>query len=139
MKKKIWIILGIILAVLIAAVVFVCTKKYWVTKEETYYPYYGAIDVYNASREELIEFDLCGYTKSFSEVKNERQAAEIANEVIKEVYGEEEYPYIVKFNENANAWVVHGSLPRRFFQLGGVGTVAIDKNTGEVLMLLHTK
>ena len=139
MKKKTLVILGVIIIVLIAVIVFVCTKKYWVTKEDNYYPYHGAIDVYNASREELIEFDLCGYTKSFSEVKNERQAAEIANEVIKEVYGKEEYPYIVKFNENANAWVVHGSLPRRIFQLGGVGTVAIDKNTGEILMVIHTK
>ena len=137
MKKKIWISIGAVLSVCIVLIVFVLTKSYWVSKEDSYVPYSGAADLYNASREELIELDLCDYNKSFGEVKNAKQAAEIAAKVVKEVYENNEYPYIVKYNENADAWIVHGSLP--LFRLGGVASVAIDKDTGEILMLIHTK
>lgn len=137
MKKKIWISIGAVLSVCIVLIVFVFAKCYWVSKEDSYVPYSGAADLYNASREELIELDLCDYNKSFGEVRNAKQAAEIAAKVVKEVYENNEYPYIVKYNENADAWIVHGSLP--LFYLGGVASVAIDKNTGEILMLIHTK
>ena len=79
------------------------------------------------------------YTEIFGEVKNARRAAKVAAEVAKDIYGQEERPYIVKFNKNANAWIVDGSLPFRFFMAGGVATVAIEKDTGEILMVIHTK
>lgn len=137
MKKSIWISLGAVLSVCAIMTVFVFTKSYWVSKEDSFIPYSGAIDIYNASREELIELDLCDYEGSFGEVKNAKQAAKIAAKVIKEVYENNEYPYIVKFNANADAWIVNGSLP--LFHLGGVASVAIDKESGEILMLMHTK
>ena len=137
MKKTVWIGLGITLAIFVVIVSFVFTKDYRVSKENNYIPYAGAIDIYNASREELIELDTGNYSGVFGEVKNENEASKIAAKVIKEVYQKDESPYIVKFNKNANAWIVSGSLP--LFHLGGVASIAIDKETGEILMLIHTK
>lgn len=137
MKRKIWISIGAVLSVCVVFAVFIFTKSYWVSREDSFIPYSGAIDVYNASREELKESSFCDYTGKFGEVKNAKQAANIAAKVIKEVYENDEYPYIVKFNEKADAWIVHGSLP--LFHLGGVASVAIDKDTGEILMVIHTK
>jgi len=137
MKKIIWVISGITLSIFIVIMFFVFTKDYRVSKENNYIPYAGAIDIYNASREELIELDTGNYSGVFGEVKNENEASKIAAKVIKEVYQKDESPYIVKFNKNANAWIVSGSLP--LFHLGGVASIAIDKETGEILMLIHTK
>ncbi len=137
MKKTIWLSLGIILSIFTVIIIFIFTKDYWVSKENSYIPYTGAIDIYNASREELISLDLCDYPGVFGEVKNEKEASQIAAKVIKDVYENDEYPYIVKFNENANAWIVNGSLP--LFHIGGVASIAIDQETGEILMLIHTK
>jgi len=137
MKKIILISLGIILSVLIVIMLFNFTKGYRVSKEDRYIPYSGAVDIYHASREELIELDLCNYSGAFGEVKNAKEASKIAAKVVQEVYENDESPYIVKFNENANAWIVIGSLPE--FCLGGVASMAIDKDTGEILMLIHTK
>lgn len=137
MKKIIWVSLGIILSIFIVMTVFVFSKDYRVSRENSYIPYPGAIDIYNASREELIELDKGNYSGMFGEVKNENEASQIASKVIKEVYENDESPYIVKFNKNANAWIVSGSLP--LLQLGGVASIAIDKETGEILMMIHTK
>lgn len=139
MKKKHWIGLAIILVVIVVTMIaiFYFTKGYRMAKEDSFVPYSGAADIYNASREELMELDLCDYSETFGEVKNAKEAYKIAAKVIEEVYGEDESPYIVKFNENANAWIVNGSLPP--LSLGGVASIAIDRDTGEILMLLHTK
>ena len=139
MKKKYWIGLAIILVVIVVTMIaiFHFTKGYRMAKEDSFVPYSGAADIYNASREELMELDLCDYSETFGEVKNAKEAYKIAAKVIEEVYGKDESPYIVKFNENANAWIVNGSLPP--LSLGGVASIAIDKDTGEILMLLHTK
>ena len=114
-----------------------CENHYTIASEDSYFPYNGAVDIYNASREDLIELDLCNYNGTFGKVESEKEAVKIAAKVIKEVYGKEESPYIVKFNKNANAFIVRGSLP--WFAVGGVASIAIDKETGEVLMLIHTK
>lgn len=137
MKKIIWVSLGSILSIFVVIVFFNSAKGYRVSRENSYIPYVGAIDIYNASREELIGLDMGNYTGVFGEVKNEKEASQIAAEVIKEVYETDESPYVVKFNKNANVWIVSGSLS--VFRLGGVASVAIDKETGEILMLIHTK
>lgn len=128
--------LGVILSIFIL-IIFIFTKDYWVSRKNSYIPYTGAIDIYNASREELVELDKGNYSRVFGDVKNENEAFQIASTVIKEVYGNDESPYIVKFNKNANAWIVSGSL--RLLHHGGVASIAIDKETGEILMLIHTK
>lgn len=137
MKKRTWLSLVIILSFFIVIMIYAFQKDYWVSREDSYLPYAGAIDIYHASREELIELDMCDYPGVFGYVKNEKEASQIAAKVIKEVYENDESPYIVKFNENADAWIVCGSLP--LFRLGGVASVAIDKDSGEVIMLIHTK
>lgn len=137
MRNIIRVNFGITLAVLIAIMLCACAKDYRVSTKDSYIPYAGAVDIYNASREELTELDMCNYSGVFGEVKTESEAAEIAAKVIKEVYQNDESPYVVKFNENANAWIVSGTLP--LFHLGGVASIAIDKEKGEILMLIHTK
>ncbi len=137
MKKIIWVSVGVTLAAFAVIIFLVVTKDYRVSKKNNYIPYTGAIDIYNASREELIELDMCNYPGVFGEVENENAAYQIAEKVIKEVYQKDESPYIVKFNKNANAWIVSGSPS--LFHLGGVASIAIDKETGEILMLIHTK
>lgn len=137
MKKMICISVGITLVTFIVILFYIFTKGYWVSKKSNYIPYAGAIDIYNATREELIELDLVNYPGVFGEVENEKKAFKIAAKVIKEVYQKDESPYIVKYNKNAKAWIVTGSLP--LFRLGGVASIAIDKETGEILMLIHTK
>lgn len=137
MKKIIGVSLGGILSIFIVIIIFIFLKGYWISRENSYIPYKGAIDIYNASREELIELNMVNYPGVFGEVKNEKEASQIAAKVIKEVYENDESPYVVKFNKNANVWIVSGSLP--LFRLGGVASVAIDKKTGEILMLIHTK
>ena len=131
-----WFILCTILSLLLAFSSS-CTNNYRLSKEDSYFPYSGSIDIYSASREELIELDLCDYPKAFGKVESEKEAAQIAAEVIKEVYENDESPYIVKFNENADAWIVHGSLP--WLSMGGVASVAIDRESGDIIMMLHTK
>lgn len=136
MKKKLLIIVGMVFAFALV-VIFAASKDYYVVRKNSYHPYAGAKDIYNASREELIEMDLCNYTKAFGEVQNEQEAFRIASNVIEEIYQKNEAPYRIKFNENANAWIVVGAP--RFFRLGGSASIAIDKETGEILMLIHTK
>lgn len=136
MKKRIWLSLGIIILSIFIVIIFIFKREYRISKENSYI-LHGDIDIYNASRKELIELDLCNYSGVFGEVKNAKEASKIAAKVIKEVYGKDESPYIVKFNKIANAWIVNGSLP--LFSLGGVASIAIDKETGEILMLVHTK
>ena len=135
MKKRVRI--GIILTLLVFLLIMLFTKKYHISVQKSYIPYVGSADLYNASREELVEEDLCKYPGAFGPVNNAKEAYIIAEKVIKEVYGYDEYPYIVKYNKTANAWIVHGSL--LLFSLGGSASIAIDKDTGEILMLLHTK
>lgn len=137
MKKAIWVSLGLMLSILIVISILVCANDYRVSIKDSYIPYKGAVDIYNASREELLELDKCNYSEVFGEVENVHEAFRIASKVIEEVYGSDESPYIVKFNKNANAWIVSGSLP--WFHHGGVALIAIDKETGEILMMIHTK
>lgn len=135
MMKRLWLSLGVTLLVFVMIIIALFAKDYWISKENSYV--IGTIDLYNASREELIAIDALNYTETFAKVETAKEAAEIAEKVIEEVYENDESPYFVKLNPKANAWIVHGSLP--LFHLGGVGIIAIDKETGEILMLMHTK
>lgn len=137
MKKRVWLSLGIALLVFVMIIIALFAKDYWISGDNSYIPYTGAIDLYDASREELIASDMVDYSGTFGKVENAKEAAQIADKVIEEVYENDESPYIVKLNQKANAWIVHGSLPP--FHLGGVASMAIDQETGEILMLIHTK
>ena len=138
MKKIIWISIGSALTIVaIIAIILAFPRDYRVSRENSYIPYHGAVDLYNASREELIELDLVDYPEAFGEVKSEEEAFQIADKIVKEIYEQDESPYIVKFNKNADAWIVSGSLP--MFRVGGVASIAIARETGEILMVIHTK
>lgn len=114
--------------------------RYKESSEKTYTSYGGSIDLYNADENDMKNETFVKYQRSFGYVKDERTAVDIATIVFHEVYkdcNKKETPFIIKYNENAGAWVVHGTLP--FLHLGGVGSIAIKKETGEVLLLMHTK
>ena len=133
--KRLWLILGALLLVFVVIIISLSAKDYWTCREDSYT--IGTTDLHTASKEELIALDAVNYTGTFGKVETAKEAAKIAKKVIEEIYEADESPYFVKLNPNANAWIVHGSLP--LFYIGGVGTIAIDKETGEILMLLHTK
>ena len=141
MKKKVifWIIAVLVVIAIIITLFCIISKNTRVVEdsEDVYTASTGGADLYHASREELIAENLADYSETFGKVETANDAAEIAGKVIKEVYGNDEAPYIVKFNENANAWIVRGSLP--LFHVGGVAHVAIDKENGDIIMLFHTK
>lgn len=137
MKKIILWSTSIAVVVFILVTLFILTKDYRMSKEDSFVPYVGAVDLYHASREELIAMDMCQYSRVFGEVNDAKKASEVAKKVVEELYQKNESPYIVKYNEIADAWVVRGSLP--YLHLGGVASVAIDKKTGEILMVIHTK
>ncbi len=138
MKKKYLLFLGAVLLIIVASAVIVVNKcGYYIAFEKECLLSDGAPDAYTASREELAELDLVNYTTQFGEVKTAKEAYQVAAVVTEEVYGQSEAPYSVKYNKNAEAWIVSGSKP--IFALGGVVTMAIAAESGELLMISHSK
>lgn len=113
--------------------------KYIKATDKSYILGVDKIDIYTASEVDLENLSLVKYDKSFGDIKDESSAASIAAKVFSEVYKdcpEKEIPFQVKYNQNAEAWIVHGTLPESM--VGGVGEIAIKKN-GKVIMLRHSK
>lgn len=135
MKKK-RCIAAIALLLLVALALFF-TSGFLYAWDRTFVPYTGGPDLYSATGEDLAQLDKCGYSAAFGPVTSGKAAADAAAQAISEVYGKSERPYIVRFNETADAWIVRGGMG--FLSLGGVAIAAIDRSTGEVIMLFHTK
>lgn len=135
MKKKPCI--AAIALLLLAALVLFLSNGFFYALGRTFVPYTGGPDLYSAAKAELAQLDKCGYSGTFGPVTSGKAAADAAAQVISEIYGHSERPYLVKFNETADAWIVQGS--KGFLSLGGVAVAAIDRTTGEVIMLFHTK
>lgn len=137
MRKVVGI--SVAVALFVGAILFgtITARGYWIAVAQSYVPYVGAPNIYEASREELIALDCCDYSRTFGRIENAKDAVDVAEKVILDIYGHSECPYAVKFNAAANAWIVSGSKP--FWKLGGVATIAIDSETGQILMLSHTK
>ena len=120
-----------------------CYKKaveFKTSTDSTYEPSSASGDIYHASIDDLKKLDLVHYSKTFGTVENEKEAVTIATKVFDEIYhdcSKTEAPFIVHFNDIANAWIVHGTLPENM--MGGVASIAISKDSGEILMLIHTK
>jgi hypothetical protein len=113
--------------------------NYLVDTEKSYRPYSGCIDIYKASSSDIESADLAKYEKEFGEVKDESTAIKVASIVITDIKEDcltIETPFKLKFNKNANAWIIHGTLPSGW--AGGVISIAISEN-GKILMLTHTK
>ena len=127
MKQKLCI--AAIALLLLVALASFFTGGFLYARDRTFVPYTGGPDLYSATGEDLAQLDKCGYSAAFGPVTSAQ--------AISEVYGKSERPYIVRFNETADAWIVRGS--KGFLSLGGVAIAAIDRSTGEVIMLFHTK
>lgn len=73
------------------------------------------------------------------EIADEETAVMLAAQIFTEVFDHfcvrNERPFKVYFNENANAWVVRGTLAEG--RLGGVACIVLDIETGEIIMLDH--
>lgn len=91
-----------------------------------------------SSLPDYIEYD--GYTPKEGFVPNEFIAIKIAEIILFNLYGKEEIidqrPYNILLKDNTT-WCIEGYLPQNM--LGGVVYIEIDKMTGEVLKVLHTK
>lgn len=135
MKKKLCI--AAIALLLLAALILFFTNGFLYAWNRTFVPYTGGPDLYSATKAELAQLDKCGYSGTFGPVTSGKAAADAAAQAISEVYGKSERPYIVRFNDAADAWIVWGS--QGFLSLGGAAIAAIDRSTGEVIMLFHTK
>lgn len=108
--------------------------------QESYVPYFGAIDIHNASANELKKLDIENYEIKFGPVQDEETAVKIAAKIFDELFDnclKYEQPFEVFNSVKSNAWLIHG-----YIEIGsniGVAEIAIDKNTGEILMLFHTR
>jgi|GEM_PF-6263232 len=113
--------------------------KYKISTEKEYEPYHGAADIYSADAKTLKNLSLVNYSTKISNVTDEETAVKIAVTAFSEIYEDclDEMPFEVYFNTNANAWIVHGTLPEGWD--GGVASIAIERDTGKVLLLMHTK
>ena len=72
-------------------------------------------------------------------IQNEKTAVKVAEAVLFNIYGEEniknERPYTIGFADNY--WILYGYLPSGYH--GGVFTIIIDAENGEVVSLWHDK
>jgi len=80
-----------------------------------------------------------GFISEDGFVPNEKIAFQIAEIVLSQIYGKEtiesEKPFSI--NLENNVWIIEGSLKEGF--LGGVAYIEIDKQTGQILKVIHTK
>jgi hypothetical protein len=98
----------------------------------------GNPDFTTATARQLKWQSLVNYKKKFGAVPDEKTAISIAEKVLDEIYedcSKTEQPFVVFFNTRANAWIVNGTLPSGWD--GGTGYIAIEKDTGAILLLIH--
>ena len=101
---------------------------------------YFNIDIVDCSADELKSLsNVPEYNKTFGKIDTAKDAYKVAISVLTEIYGEKceknEKPFEIFYNSTAQAWIVRGTLPKNYE--GGVGCVALDKETGTVLMIRH--
>lgn len=83
---------------------------------------------------------------SFGSAITEKEAIQTAVNVIKKFYMNEshdclkyEQPFYICYNVNANAWIISGTSDLMDMKIGGGAVcMAIEKDTGILLMLYHT-
>lgn len=101
--------------------------EYKISTEKKHEPYHGAADIYSADAKTLKNLSLVNYSTKTSNVADEETAVKIAVTAFSEIYEDclDEMPFEVYFNTNANAWIVHGTLPEDW--VGGVALIAIER------------
>jgi len=84
--------------------------------------------------------DYKGFTSEDGFVPNEKIAFQIAEIVLSQIYGkatvESEKPFSI--NLENNVWIIEGSLPKEYDK-GGSAYIEINKQTGQILKVIHTK
>jgi hypothetical protein len=87
---------------------------------------------------ELEKFKSDKYVDKYSNADDVRTEAE---KIWVEIYGDdviEQKPYEVSFDEDNNVWLVNGVFHEKN-AFGGVAYILIEKDTGKVLAVWHTK
>lgn len=67
-------------------------------------------------------------------------ARKLAEAILYSIYGEslnKKKPFIVKFDEKNQVWIVEGQLPQNYD--GGIPYIIIQKSDGKILAVWHTK
>ena len=81
-----------------------------------------------------------GFISKDGFVPNEKIAFQIAEIVLSQIYGkdiiEREKPFSI--NLDGNVWIIEGSLPKEYDR-GGSAYIEINKQTGQILKVIHTK
>ena len=84
--------------------------------------------------------DYKGFISENGFVPNEKIAFQIAEIVLSQIYGKEtiesEKPFSI--NLENNVWIIEGSLPKEYDK-GGSAYIEINKQTGQILKVIHTK
>lgn len=124
-----------------------CNKQLY--KMDTNKSYYiDDIDIYNSSIDVLESMSVYNFkedtyelTKNaycFGEINDAQKAAEITLQISDWIFDgqcQKEQPLIIKYNEEYDIWIVHGSESKEH---KGVICAVYERNTGQTIMLLHT-
>ncbi|MBO5076339.1 MAG: hypothetical protein J5584_01930 [Clostridia bacterium] len=73
-------------------------------------------------------------------ISGKADAVKKAETVFIKIYGKQvkkERPYQIFYDEEAEVWLVQGSLPS--YKIGGVANIIIENDTGKVLAVWHEK
>lgn len=98
-------------------------------------------DLFSMTKEELFALSQKKFEKEYDLEfpLNERDAVDIATMAFVDNNwdcNKTETPFLIKYNEKADCYIIYGTKP--FFSEGGIGICAVEKQTGKVVMLIHT-
>ena len=137
--KKISIFIFVAIALVMVLVVIVVNYNK-INKFETLQHTENEIHSFDLTkyRSELENFKSDKYVDKYSNADDVKAEAE---KIWVEIYGNdiiEQKPYEVSFDEDNNVWLVNGVFHEKYAS-GGVAYILIEKNTGKVLAVWHTK
>lgn len=101
----------------------------------------GDKDLFSLTKPQLKGISEKSFEKEF-ETKlplNERDAIDIATMALVENYkdcNKKETPFLIKYSEKSGCYIIYGTQP--FFSEEGIGICAVEKNSGKVIMVIHT-
>ena len=93
----------------------------------------GDKDLFSLTKPQLKEISEKSFEKEF-ETKlplNERDAVDNYKDCNKK-----ETPFLIKYSEKSGCYIIYGTQP--FFSEEGIGICAVEKNSGKVIMVIHT-
>lgn len=132
MKKKI-IIVCLIVVVIISVVITALVVSRDNNEEENVI---GTFDL-NDYSDTIEKFKSDKYVNKSTDAESVKAEAE---KIWIEIYGDDiidQRPYKVSFDDENKTWLVEGTIPKNVD--GGVAYILIEKDTGKVLAVWHTK